>query len=183
MAPRPPRHADRDDTPAGVRLYLVRHAIAAERGADYPDDTKRPLTAKGIARFREVVEALVSAGVACDEILTSPAVRARQTAELLAEGFEARPRITNMHALAVNGQVQEVVDGLARYATRRSLVLVGHEPLLGELAGRVIGSRRALPFKKGGVCAIDVPGLPILTPGTLVWFLPPRLVRDLRHRE
>ena len=181
MPPRLPPRPEPDDPPAGVRLYLVRHAIAAERGDEYPDDAKRPLTAKGIARFREVVEALAHAGVECDEILTSPAVRARQTAELLAEGLAARPRITNMHALAVNGQAQEVVDGLARYAKRRALALVGHEPLLGEVAARLIGSRRALAFKKGGVCAIDVAALPVLAPGTLLWFLPPRLIRALRQ--
>ncbi len=180
MPQRRPSPGDPDAEPGGVRLYLVRHAIAAERGDEYPDDATRPLTGKGIARFREVVEALVAGGVEIDEILTSPAVRTRQTAELLAEGFAVRPRLTNMHALAVQGQAQEVIDGLARHAAKRSLALVGHEPLLGEVAARLIGSRRALTFKKGAVCAIDVPGLPVLAPGTLAWFLPPRLIRALR---
>jgi phosphohistidine phosphatase len=180
MVSRPPQPAERDDDTAGVRLYLIRHAIAADRGDEYPDDAKRPLTAKGIARFREVVVGLVSLGVEVDEILTSPATRTRQTAELLAEGFVQRPHISNMHALAVSGQAQEVVDGLARYAKRRRLALVGHEPLIGEVAARLLGSRRALTFRKGAVCAIDVPSLPVLAPGTLLWFLPPRVIRALR---
>lgn len=181
MASAHPHLAEPDDGTAGVRLYLIRHAIAADRGDEYPDDAKRPLTAKGIARFREVVEGLVALGVEVDEILTSPATRTRQTAELLAEGFVERPRITNMHALAVSGQAQEVVDGLARYAKRRRLALVGHEPLIGEVAACLMGSRRALTFKKGAVCAIAVPSLPVLAPATLLWFLPPRVIRALRN--
>jgi len=178
MPPSRAAHAD-DAATGGVRVYLVRHAIAAERGDEYPDDSKRPLTARGIARFREVAQALAALDVVCDVILTSPAVRTRQTAELLAEALEPRPAVTTMHALAVSGRAQEVVDALAAHATRSSLALVGHEPLLGEVAGRLIGSRRPLPFKKGGVCAIDLPALPVMAPGTLAWFLPPRVVRAL----
>ncbi len=178
MAPSRPPRAESDDS-TGVCLYLVRHAIAAERGDAYPDDSQRPLTAKGIARFREVVEGLVALDVEVDEILTSPATRTRQTAELLADGLGARPPITNLHALAVSGQAQDVIDNLARHARRRRLALVGHEPLLGEIAARLIGSRRAIPFKKGGVCAIEVPSLPVQAPGTLLWFLPPRILRAL----
>ncbi len=65
-------------------LYVVRHAIAAERGADWPDDDKRPLTEKGIARFKDGVAGLTWLDVVLDEIFTSPLVRAKQTADLLA---------------------------------------------------------------------------------------------------
>jgi phosphohistidine phosphatase len=178
MPQRRPSPVDPDAEPGGVRLYLVRHAIAAERGDEYPDDATRPRKGKA-ARFREVVEALAAGGVEIDEILTSPAVRTRLTAVLLAEGFAVRTRLTNMHALAVHGQAQEVIDGLARHATRRSLALVGHEPLLGEVAARLIGSRRALTFKKGAVCCIETETLPPPDVGRLRWFIPPRALRAL----
>ena len=74
-------------------LYLVRHAVAAERGDDWPDDTKRPLTANGVSRFREVVEGLVWFGVGIDEIYSSPLVRARQTAEAIAAATGAQLEI------------------------------------------------------------------------------------------
>ena len=63
-----------------TELYLVRHAIAAERGSEWPDDTKRPLTERGISRFKEAVKGLRHLDVTVDEIFTSPLVRARQTA-------------------------------------------------------------------------------------------------------
>lgn len=166
-----------------VLLYLVRHAIAAERGADYPDDSRRPLTPKGAERFRECVAGLSAAGVQIEEVLTSPYVRARQTAELLAEGLEPRPKITNMHALAVDGSAVEVVDTLARHAKRRSLALVGHEPSMGTLAARLLGQRRPLAFKKGAVACLEVEALPVTRPGTLQWFLPPRLLRQLAGKK
>lgn len=165
-----------------VTIYLVRHALAAERGADYPDDSRRPLTPKGIERFREGVAGLVAAGVEIDEILTSPYVRARQTAELLAEGFERRPKITNMHALAVEGSPVEVIDTLARHAKRKRLALVGHEPAIGLLAARLTGQRRAIAFRKGAVACVEVDALPLARPGTLLWFLPLRLLRKLAAR-
>jgi phosphohistidine phosphatase len=160
----------------GVTLYLVRHAIAAERGPDYPDDSRRPLTPKGAERFREAMAGLVMLDVQLDEVLTSPYVRARQTAELIAEAFVKPPKITNVHALA-EGQPVEVIDTLARYAKRRNLALVGHEPAIGEIAARLLGHRKAMDFKKGAVACIDVEALPLPRPGVLRWFLPPRILR------
>jgi phosphohistidine phosphatase len=114
--------------------------------------------------------------VELDEILTSPYVRARQTAELLAEGFVKPPKITNVHALA-EGQPVEVIETLARYAKRRHFALVGHAPAIGEVAARLLGHRKALDFKKGGVACIEVEALPLPRPGVLVWFMPPRALR------
>ncbi len=72
-------------------LYLVRHAIAAERGEQYPDDAKRPLTTQGMTRFRKAVRGLAELDVEVDLILTSPFVRARQTADILSEQLRGHP--------------------------------------------------------------------------------------------
>ena len=74
-------------------LYLVRHGIAAERGDDWPDDTKRPLTERGVSRFKESVGGLKELDGIIDEIFTSPLVRARQTADLLAAGVDGRAAV------------------------------------------------------------------------------------------
>jgi phosphohistidine phosphatase len=160
-------------------LYLVRHAVAAERGDEWPDDTKRPLTERGISRFREVVQGLEAFDVGIDEVFTSPLVRAKQTADLLVAGLEPRPSLKILEALAPGHAPSTVVAQLAKAARRRRIALVGHEPDLGELAAYLIGAPRALPFKKGGVCRIDVEGLASKRAGALVWFVPPKVLRKL----
>jgi len=162
-----------------VELYLVRHAIAAPRGDDWPDDDKRPLTARGVSRFKEAVEGLRRLGVGIDEIFTSPLVRARQTADLLAAGLPGTPVVRTLDALAPGHEPRSVLAQLARAARRRRVALVGHEPGLGELAAHLIGAGRALPFKKGGVCRIEVESLTSRRAGALTWFVPPKLLRGL----
>jgi len=160
-------------------LYLVRHAIAAPRGEEWPDDDKRPLTARGVSRFKEAVDGLRTLGVEVDEIFTSPLVRARQTAELLAAGLPGKPPVRMLDALSPDHAPASVLAQLARTVRRRRIALVGHEPCLGELAAHLIGAGRALPFKKGGVCRIDVESLTSRRPGGLTWFVTPKLLRGL----
>lgn len=165
--------------PGPSQLLLIRHAIAAERGEDWPDDDKRPLTAHGIARFKENVKGLKWLDAAVDEIFTSPLVRARQTAELLAAGLPGKPAVKVLDALAPGHSPAAVLAQLSRAARRRRIALVGHEPGLGELAAHLIGSGRALPFKKGGACSIDVESLTSRRPGALNWFVTPKVLRRL----
>lgn len=160
-------------------IYLVRHAIAAARGEEWPDDSKRPLTERGVERFKECVDGLVWLDVGIDEIFTSPLVRARQTAEYLSAGLPSKPPIRVLDALAPGHAPAKVVEDLARESRKRRVALVGHEPDLGELAAHLLGTRRAVPFKKGAVCRIDVDGLTSSPPGTLSWFLTPKALRKL----
>jgi phosphohistidine phosphatase len=163
-------------------LYLVRHAIAAERGDGWPDDAKRPLTVRGIARFKDVVRGLHRLDVGIDEIFTSPLVRARQTADLLAAGLASTPVVKTLDALAPVHAPAAVLTQLARAARRSRIALVGHEPDLGELAAHLVGTRRAIPFRKGGVARIDLGSISARRIGTLVWFLPPKVLRELGAR-
>ena len=160
-------------------LYLVRHAIAADRGEDWPDDDKRPLTERGTARFKEGVAGLKWLGVAFDEIYTSPLVRARQTAALLSAGIAGAPPVKVLEALAPGHEPREVMTQLARAAKRRRIALVGHEPALGELAAHLLRSARPPTFRKGGACQIDVEGLTARQPGSLIWFATPKMLRGL----
>src|ERR671914_1487096 len=160
-------------------LYLVRHAIAAERGEDWPDDDKRPLTARGVARFKDAVNGLAQLDVVVDEIFTSPLVRAKQTADILADTLPGKPAVKVLDALAPGHTPGSVMAQLARTAKRRRIALVGHEPGLGELAAHLIGAGRALPFKKGGACRIDVESLSSRRAGALNWFVTPKVLRKL----
>jgi phosphohistidine phosphatase len=163
----------------GSFLYLVRHGLAAERGEAYPDDSVRPLTPAGIKRLKEEAQGLLALDVQIDEVLTSPYTRARQTAEIIARAFPRPPRVTNLASLAVGGQPSAVLADLARFSKRRALALVGHEPDMGRLAGRLIGTRHPIPFRKGAVCCIVMDGLPPSGAGQLQWFLTPRMLRRL----
>ncbi len=160
-------------------LYLVRHAIAAERGPEWPDDALRPLTERGISRFKGVVSGLQWLGLSLDEVLTSPLVRAKQTADLLAAGLDRAPVVKVLDVLAPGHAPDTTMAHIAKSARGRRVALVGHEPDLGELAAHLIRAGRALPFRKGGACRIDVEGLSSKRAGTLVWFMPPRVLRQL----
>ena len=161
-------------------LYLIRHGLAAERGENYPDDAKRPLTSKGIQRLRQEGKALVALDVTFDVILTSPLVRTRQTAEALAATFRDAPPIVNTQALAPGGTHNAIMEELAKQSHRRKkIALVGHEPGIGELAARLLGLRKALEFKKGAIAQIDVTALPMAGPGQLRWFMTPRILRKI----
>jgi phosphohistidine phosphatase len=161
-------------------LYLIRHGVAAERGESYPDDTKRPLTTRGIQRLKREARALNVLDVSFDVILASPLVRTRQTAEALASVLRNPPPIVNAASLAPGGAHNAIVDELAKQSQRRKkIALVGHEPGIGELAARLLGLRKELEFKKGAICRIDVTALPPTGPGQLRWFLTPRILRRL----
>jgi phosphohistidine phosphatase len=164
---------------APCELYLVRHAIAAERGDEWPDDSKRPLTERGMARFKEVVSGMSALDAAIDEIFTSPLVRAKQTADLLAAGLTGKPTVKLLDALAPGHTSTQVLAQLAKSAKRRRIGLVGHEPDLGELAAHLLGAQRAIPFKKGGICRIDVESLASRRAGSLIWFATPLMLRHL----
>jgi phosphohistidine phosphatase len=160
-------------------LYLIRHGLAEERGEAWPDDTKRPLTVKGMSRLRKSARGLSELGVSFDLILTSPLMRTRQTAEVIAADLDARPVLVNTDSLAPDGSYAAVVAELEKHSKRERIALVGHEPGIGELAARLVGSRHAIPFRKGAVCRIDVEALPPSGPGELRWFVTSRILRKL----
>lgn len=165
---------------ATLELYLVRHGIAAERGEEYPDDSKRPLTSTGIKRLHQEARALNALGIGFDHIITSPLVRTKQTADILAECLESRPGVSTSDALAPAGTPAGVFHELGRHMRKARIALVGHEPTIGELAARLIGARTPLEFKKGGLCRIDFEVFPPKGIGQLRWFIPPRMLRALR---
>lgn len=165
-----------------VRLYLVRHAIAFERDDRWPDDTKRPLTHKGTARMREVVDGLLEMNVELDLVITSPLVRAKQTADVLLAGFADPPALAVSESLSPGGTPAGVADVLSRHMKLKNIALVGHEPSLGDLGAFLIGAKAPLAFKKGGVACIEMPTLPVVGRGQLIWLATPRMLRRLADR-
>ena len=124
-------------------LYILRHAVAASReDAHYPHDSERPLTAKGTAKLRRVVRGMKALGLSFDLILTSPFLRARETAEIVAKEMGAA-RLERTPHLAPDGDLRALMAEIGSRGVA-SVLLVGHEPTLSQLISVLIsGDERA----------------------------------------
>src|SRR3954454_4818219 len=112
--------------PGPYQIYLVRHGLAEERGDAWPDDAKRPLTDEGMARMRKSMRGLSRLGLSLDVVLTSPLVRAKQTAEIVAGGVSPRPSIVTVDSLSPDGGFAAIVADLEKHARKTRIALVGH---------------------------------------------------------
>jgi phosphohistidine phosphatase len=164
---------------APLSIYLVRHAIAEERGDKWPDDAMRPLTHGGAARMRRAIAGLRALDMKVDVVLTSPLVRAVETAELLVEELRPVPELRYLSALAPGGSPAKIADAVAAVHATRGVALVGHEPDLGELAAWLTGLRTALAFRKGGVCRLDLVAPAATRSAQIVWVALPKMLRAL----
>src|SRR5262249_16848340 len=118
-------------------LYVVRHAWAEEPDEGrWPDDALRPLTRDGQKRFVKMAKPLNEVGIAPAMIATSPLVRCRQTAELLAEHLAGEPQITELEALAPGSDVEALLEWTSERAAAE-IAWVGHAPDVGRLAGQL----------------------------------------------
>ena len=167
----------------GYELYVMRHGLAVNRAnVRFSDDAQRPLEPEGKEKMREITEGLKRVGLDVDWIVSSPLVRAVETAGIVAESLPASGSVEVCEALRPGGSPEQVVAFLAKRPNRTRVLLVGHEPDLSDLAARLIGagSHANLAFKKGGCCLIRFDEFPPRNPGQLVWWMTPRLLRKLR---
>lgn len=160
-------------------LYLIRHAIAEERGSKYPDDTLRPLTKRGINKMREAASGFADLKPEVTVIATSPLTRARQTAEIVGAALAPAPDHDVLEELAPGHSPADLAEALERYRRHRAIALVGHEPDLGEFAAWLIGSSNPIPFKKGGIACLEIADVPPGRTNTLLWLATPKMLRAL----
>ncbi|HVX65450.1 MAG TPA: histidine phosphatase family protein [Bryobacteraceae bacterium] len=160
-----------------MRIYILRHGIAEDRGKN-ADDAKRALTAEGRAKLRLVLLRARVAEVDPALILTSPLVRAVQTARLAASLLGRKP-VAVTDALLPTASPQDVWREIKTHSDEPSLLLAGHEPLLGETASWMLGfSRTVIDLKKGALLSIAIDNLNQPQRGVLEWLLTPKLCRD-----
>lgn len=162
-------------------LYLVRHAIAHDRDPSrWPDDGERPLTPEGERRFRRAAKGLTRLVPDVELVLSSPFVRAWQTAEILAgQGWPA-PEM--QPELEPDCPPHKILAALRGRDDAGSLVLVGHRPHLHELASYLLTGEPGLAqpqIKKGGALYIKFGDAPEPGSGTLAWLLTPKVLRGL----
>lgn len=163
-------------------VILVRHAIAHERNrVRWPNDALRPLTTAGIRKFRRSASGLTHCLPKSVALLTSPFVRARETAAILADAL-GRGKAIECPELASGESAQACFD-LLRKRKEDAVVLVGHEPNLSNFLSAAVcgaGGRMKTEFKKGGAACVEFNSR--IEPGraTLRWILPPRVLREIR---
>ena len=159
-----------------MQIYLLRHGIA-EDARPGQADADRALTTEGVKKLREMLKRALLAGVAPSVIVTSPYVRARQTAELAAEilGYEeALAPSSKLTPMASPADTWEEVRALRR---EPSLLLVGHEPHMSSFTGFLLGAPELrVDFKKGAMVRIDLLDMGAQKPrGVLKWMMAPKL--------
>lgn len=165
-----------------MRLVLVRHGIAVDLA---PSDFARTLSPEGERKTEQAMRGLARFLSAEPRILTSPYLRAAETAAILARvGGYASPEETD--ALTFAGSHAEILSAIREVATSTAripdeVVLVGHQPILGSLASWLLtgGEGARVHVKKASALALDFYGPATSAMGTLAWFLSPKVLRAL----
>lgn len=165
-----------------MEVILIRHAKAGDRDPNtWPNDDNRPLTSDGVDEQHQAATVMKKMGIRFDFLLTSPMLRARQSAEAVAEAYRwpEEPQLTE--ALGHGYSVAAVVRLLAKFPPDSRVALVGHEPDLSRLAAALIssGGSTRIGLKKSGVVGIEFEGAAEAGAGTLVYQLKPGHLRKL----
>ena len=151
---------------------MLRHGDAVPRGTPgYPNDD-RPLTEEGIKKLTESAKGIARIVESFDIIISSPLIRALDTAKITAETVGYEKEIPTTEYLIPGNPMRSLFNFLKEYNNKEKLLLVGHEPQLGYLASYLLGiEEHVIEFKKGGMCRIDVSGFPPKKKGVLVCHL------------
>lgn len=167
-----------------MEVYLLRHGMAVERGtAIYPNDD-RPLTDEGRAKMERAAKGIAKLVSGFDLTFSSPLSRAKETAEIVLRQFDGDNEIEISDALLPLAAPVEAVALLNRHRDCKRVLLAGHEPNMSRLATHLLGGdARVVDFKKGALCRIDVQGRALKSPGTLIYLLPPRVLRIIGKKK
>jgi phosphohistidine phosphatase len=158
-----------------LELYLLRHAIAEDRSVTGKDADRR-LTAEGIDKLRKVLKLARDAGVQPVLILSSPYLRAKQTAEIAAEVLKYDGDIEESAAFTPDSPPQAAWTDLRGRKGYESILVAGHEPLLSATASWMLGSSRIMvDFRKSALVRIDFESVGPEPRGILRWMITPKL--------
>lgn len=139
-----------------MNLYLIRHAKAIERSKSMPDEW-RCLTEQGRIEFKKTRSMIAKQDIKPHLIITSPLVRAVQTAELLADKLKQINIVITNGNLLPNADIYQLISYLKKLKASKSIMLIGHEPLLGALVSELLCQPDAgITLKKGACIALNV---------------------------
>ena len=155
-----------------MRLYFLRHGPAESRADWTGDDRERPLSDDGRKAVRREVAGLKALGLGIDIIVTSPLSRARETAEIVADGLDMTDRVVEDERLAHGFDAGDARAIVAEHGRDATVMLVGHEPDFSNTMAALTGGGSYV-IKKGGLARVDAAD-PSLAGAMLVWLLPPK---------
>lgn len=158
-----------------MKLYLVRHAAASRKSTWRGDDDLRPLTRSGRRRFRASASALIASGALTPQrIITSPLVRASQTATILGKLLDGSAPVAEDWRLGHAFALEDLAALLAENKSGRSIAIVGHNPSLCDVLARFVGDAD-LDLRKGAIACVEV-AAPKAGHGRLLWLVPPTVL-------
>ena len=164
-----------------MKLFILRHGIAAMRDdLDVENDSQRQLTPKGKRQLRQSAAAMKKMGLRFDLILSSPYLRAKQTAEIVADFLKLNKKLHFSNALVPDGSPNVLIRQLHEIKPApENVLLVGHEPYLSSLISLLTsgGIDLAMDFKKGGLCKLETERLSYDRCATLIWLLMPKQMK------
>lgn len=153
-------------------VYFLRHGLAGDRETWQGDDRERPLTKKGEKNTAESAKTFGRLIPDLDAIITSPLVRADQTAKITAEEFGLSESLIQDDRLSPGFNPQKLKEILSSYPEAKAIMLVGHEPDFSETISAITGGGN-LTLKKGGLARVDIDDIHNPS-GDLVWLIPPK---------
>jgi phosphohistidine phosphatase len=161
-----------------MNIYVLRHGIAVEPGSPgIKTDAERPLIPKGEQRLHEAADAMEKMGLSFDAIISSPYLRARQTAEIVAKHFKLQKKLAFSDDLIPSGNPQNLIRQLSGLKPApENILIVGHEPFLSRLIALLAAGNAGatIEMKKGGLCKLEAEELEYGHCATLAWLLTPR---------
>jgi phosphohistidine phosphatase len=162
-------------------IIFFRHGIAVEREDWKGEDDDRPLTDEGSTRTQQAARGLRSLLDQPHLILSSPLLRARQTAELARQALKTDAKIEITEDLLPGASPERVLTGLARVTQNAVVLCVGHEPHISTTVSAMISGKTmaSLEIKKAGACCVRFSSHAKAGAGTLLWLLLPKTLRAL----
>ena len=157
-----------------MRCYFLRHGLAVEADDWSGSDFDRPLTGEGRARMRRAAKAMAALRLEIDVIVTSPLLRAKQTAAIVAKELQLDDRLVEDERLGGEFGSDRLADILAEHRRANAVMLVGHEPGMSRTIGHLVGGA-GIEFKKGSLACVNVPN-PSILQSELVWLIPAKVL-------
>jgi len=161
-------------------LYFLRHANAGESIPNPKQDEKRPLDELGVEQSKRMGRMLSTLGVEVEAIISSPLVRATQTAALAAAELGFQKSLLMVDALRPDAKFEQFRDLVKRHAKDKAIIVVGHNPSMSEFLSLLVSDEAVdatIELKKGAVAKVEIKQWrPVLQ-----WVLTPKIVQTIQE--